>query len=66
MLILGCIKEIHDFDLVVSLPNGHFGVVPITHICDVYTETLHHLAMVNDEDNPEQVWMSSSRIMEIS
>ena len=56
MLILGCIEEMHDFDMSVSLPNGHSGTVPITQICDVYTKALHRLAIEEEEeDGVEQV-----------
>ena len=55
MLIIGCIQEINNFNMLVSLPNGHSGVVPITSVCDVYTKKLHELAVVEDENNMEQV-----------
>lgn len=40
MLFLGCIKEVTVFELVISLPNGLTGFVPVTHISDAYSELL--------------------------
>lgn len=40
MLLLGCVKEASDYELVVSLPNGLSGFVPVTQICDAYSKML--------------------------
>lgn len=40
MLLLGCVKEVSDYELVVSLPNGLSGFVPVTQICDAYSKML--------------------------
>ncbi|XP_051656636.1 protein RRP5 homolog isoform X1 [Manacus candei] len=40
MLLLGCIKEITEYELVISLPNGLLGFVPITQISDAYSKLL--------------------------
>uniref|UniRef100_A0A8C3PJU4 Protein RRP5 homolog n=1 Tax=Calidris pygmaea TaxID=425635 RepID=A0A8C3PJU4_9CHAR len=40
MLFLGCIKEVSDYELVVSLPNGLSGFVPVTQISDAYSTLL--------------------------
>ncbi|XP_042719783.1 protein RRP5 homolog [Lagopus leucura] len=40
MLLLGCIKEVTVFELVISLPNGLTGFVPVTQISDAYSELL--------------------------
>ncbi|XP_061228578.1 protein RRP5 homolog isoform X2 [Neopsephotus bourkii] len=40
MLLLGCIKEVSDYELVVSLPNGLSGFVPVTQISDAYNKLL--------------------------
>ncbi|KAM9012126.1 protein RRP5 homolog isoform 1-T3 [Ara ararauna] len=40
MLLLGCIKEVTDYELVVSLPNGVSGFVPVTQISDAYSKLL--------------------------
>uniref|UniRef100_A0A8C3B8X6 Protein RRP5 homolog n=1 Tax=Cairina moschata TaxID=8855 RepID=A0A8C3B8X6_CAIMO len=40
MLLLGCIKEVSDFELVISLPNGLTGFVPVTQISDAYSKML--------------------------
>ena len=44
MLVLGCVKEVHDYHLDVSLPNGLTGRVPITAVSDGYTDLLQKLA----------------------
>ncbi|XP_015722403.1 protein RRP5 homolog isoform X3 [Coturnix japonica] len=41
MLFLGCIKEVTVFELVISLPNGLTGFVPVTQISDAYSELLN-------------------------
>ncbi|XP_069652986.1 protein RRP5 homolog [Haliaeetus albicilla] len=40
MLVLGCIKEVSDYELVISLPNGLSGFVPVTQISDAYSKLL--------------------------
>ncbi|NXA52839.1 RRP5 protein, partial [Nothocercus julius] len=40
MLLLGCVKEVNDFELVISLPNGLCGFVPVTQISDAYSKML--------------------------
>ncbi|XP_054974742.1 protein RRP5 homolog isoform X2 [Sorex araneus] len=40
MRILGCVKEVKQLELVVSLPNGLQGFVQVTEICDAYTKKL--------------------------
>ncbi|XP_064572523.1 protein RRP5 homolog isoform X1 [Zonotrichia leucophrys gambelii] len=40
MLLLGCIKEVSDYELTVSLPNGLSGFVPVTQISDAYSSLL--------------------------
>jgi len=44
MLVLGCVAEVRDFELVVALPNGLRGCVAITNISDAYTSLLQQLA----------------------
>lgn len=44
MLILGCVKKIQDYQLIVSLPNGNHGIVSIANISDAYTSLLHKLS----------------------
>ncbi|KAM6185656.1 protein RRP5 homolog [Rhynchocyon petersi] len=41
MRILGCVKEVSDLELVISLPNGLRGFVQVTEICDAYTKMLN-------------------------
>lgn len=40
MRILGCVKEVRQLELVISLPNGLQGFVQVTEICDAYTKKL--------------------------
>ncbi|XP_032844612.2 protein RRP5 homolog [Tyto alba] len=40
MLLLGCIKEVSDYELVISLPSGLSGFVPVTQISDAYSKML--------------------------
>ncbi|XP_042545191.1 protein RRP5 homolog isoform X1 [Dipodomys spectabilis] len=41
MRILGCVKEVNELELVVSLPNGLQGFVQVTEICDAYNKKLN-------------------------
>ncbi|XP_059955998.1 protein RRP5 homolog isoform X2 [Mesoplodon densirostris] len=41
MRILGCVKEVNELELVISLPNGLQGCVQVTEICDAYTAKLN-------------------------
>ncbi|XP_062988666.1 protein RRP5 homolog [Elgaria multicarinata webbii] len=41
VLLLGCVKESNQFELVISLPNGLTGFVQVTHICDAYNIMLN-------------------------
>uniref|UniRef100_A0A3Q3BFM7 Programmed cell death 11 n=1 Tax=Kryptolebias marmoratus TaxID=37003 RepID=A0A3Q3BFM7_KRYMA len=40
MLFLGCVKEVTDFEVTVSLPCGLQGFLSIKNICDSYTKLL--------------------------
>nr|DBA15081.1 TPA: hypothetical protein GDO54_004338 [Pyxicephalus adspersus] len=40
MLFLGCIREVKDFELVISLPYNLIGFVQATNICEAYTKLL--------------------------
>lgn len=40
MLMLGCVKEVTDFEVMVSLPCGLQGFLSIKNICDSYTKLL--------------------------
>ncbi|XP_051837292.1 protein RRP5 homolog isoform X1 [Antechinus flavipes] len=41
MRLLGCVKEINNLELVISLPNGLWGYVQATNISDAYTKKLN-------------------------
>lgn len=52
MLFLGCVKEVTDFEVTVSLPCGLQGFLSIKNICDAYTKLLtEHLE--SDQDDTE-------------
>jgi len=55
MLVLGCVAEIRDFELVVALPNGLRGAVAITDISDAYTALLQKLASSDDTSADNEV-----------
>lgn len=38
--MLGCVKEVTDFEVTVSLPCGMQGFLSIRNICDSYTKLL--------------------------
>lgn len=40
MKVLGAIKEVNEYDMVISLPNGLSGFVHIMHINEKITEKL--------------------------
>ncbi|XP_054839484.1 protein RRP5 homolog [Eublepharis macularius] len=40
MLVLGCVKEVNEFELTISLPNGLSGNVQVTCICEAYNKML--------------------------
>jgi len=54
MLVLGCVAEVRDFELVIALPNGLRGSVAITNISDAYTALLQRLAS-SDVDAADDV-----------
>ncbi|XP_030586460.1 protein RRP5 homolog isoform X2 [Archocentrus centrarchus] len=51
MLMLGCVKEVTDFEVTVSLPSGLQGFFSIKNICDSYTKMLsEQLESADTED----------------
>lgn len=40
MLMLGCVKEVADFEVTVGLPCGLQGFLSIKNICDSYAKLL--------------------------
>ncbi|XP_068606968.1 protein RRP5 homolog [Brachionichthys hirsutus] len=40
MLMLGCVKEVADFEVMVSLPCGLLGFLSIKNVCDSYAKLL--------------------------
>lgn len=39
-LLLGCVKEVNDFEIVVGLPSGLTGYLPVTNISESYNKIL--------------------------
>lgn len=52
-LMLGCVKEVSEFEVVVGLPSGLVGYLPIYNICDSYTKILNN--RLDSEDISEEV-----------
>uniref|UniRef100_A0ABM0MCT6 Protein RRP5 homolog n=1 Tax=Saccoglossus kowalevskii TaxID=10224 RepID=A0ABM0MCT6_SACKO len=50
MLLLGAVKEIHEYELIISLPHGLTGYVAITDISDVYNRLLQRFTDGDNED----------------
>ncbi|XP_044173478.1 protein RRP5 homolog [Acropora millepora] len=53
MKLLGAIKEVNEFDLVVSLPNGLHGFIHSTHINEKITEKLHEEMNAGESNDDE-------------
>ncbi|XP_029949686.1 protein RRP5 homolog isoform X2 [Salarias fasciatus] len=51
MLLLGCVKDVSDFEVTVSLPCGLQGFLSIRNICDSYTKLLNE--QLDSEDSEE-------------
>jgi len=51
--VLGCVRQVHELDMVVSLPNGLTGTVAITDFSDAYTSLLQALADGTESDLAE-------------
>lgn len=52
-LMLGCVKEVSDFEAVVGFPSGLVGYLPICNICDSYTSILKD--KLDSEDSLKEV-----------
>ncbi|KAM3865426.1 protein RRP5 homolog [Diretmus argenteus] len=52
MLMLGCVKEVTDFEVTVGLPCGLQGYLSIKNICDSYTKLLSEQL---DADDTEEI-----------
>ncbi|XP_072042808.1 LOW QUALITY PROTEIN: protein RRP5 homolog [Amphiura filiformis] len=52
MLLLAVVKEARDYEIVLSLPGGSSGFLPITSISDIYTKRLEKLSN-NDEEGAD-------------
>lgn len=50
LLVLGRVKEVQDFKVMVSLPNGLLATLPITAVSDTYTQRLQSVADSSSDD----------------
>ena len=50
LLVLGRVKEVQDFKVMVSLPHSLLAALPITNISDVYTHRLQSVVDANADD----------------
>lgn len=50
MLILGCVKEVTDFEVTVSLPCGLQGFLSIKNICESYAKQLSKQLEADDSE----------------
>ncbi|ELT97129.1 hypothetical protein CAPTEDRAFT_227890 [Capitella teleta] len=53
-LVMGCIKNVLDYELKVQFPNNLSGIVPITGLCSAYQELLE-LAAKGDTSRMEEL-----------
>lgn len=53
MKVLGAIKEVNEYDMVISLPNGLSGFLHITHINEKITEKLKEGLEVGETKDSE-------------
>ncbi|KAL1005879.1 hypothetical protein UPYG_G00065090 [Umbra pygmaea] len=56
-LMLGCVKEVTDFEVIISLPSGLLGYLNISNICDAYTKILSEQL---DSEDTEEIFALSS------
>ncbi|XP_076065357.1 ribosomal RNA Processing 5 [Oratosquilla oratoria] len=50
MQCFGCVQAVRDYEVIVSLPHGLVGTVPITHISDAYTANLRKVTEAADSE----------------
>ncbi|KAK3095914.1 hypothetical protein FSP39_020750 [Pinctada imbricata] len=48
MVVLGCVKEVREYEVMMGLPNNLSGSVPITNISEAYKTQLHTLTQAGD------------------
>lgn len=53
MKVLGAIREVNEYDMIISLPNGLSGFVHITHINEKITERLKEVLQADDSKDDE-------------
>lgn len=55
MKLLGAIREVNEYDMAISLPNGLSGFVHITHINETITERLKEVLQQADDSKETEV-----------
>ena len=50
---MGAIREVNEYDMAISLPNGLSGFVHITHVNEKITERLKEMLQSDDSDSKE-------------
>jgi ribosomal protein S1 len=59
--LLGRVKEVKDFKVMVSLPHGLLGTLPVTAVNAAYTQRLQDVAnAAEDEEVEEVIWFLCS------
>ncbi|KPP72797.1 protein RRP5-like, partial [Scleropages formosus] len=53
-LILGCVKEVTDFEVVISLPSGITGFLPVTNLSEAYRKML--CSQLDLDDDTEEIF----------
>lgn len=66
MLILGCVKEVTDFEVTVSLPCGLQGYLSIKNICDSYAKQLSKQLDADDSEVRTRVEAASTMCVALS
>ncbi|XP_068709241.1 protein RRP5 homolog [Montipora foliosa] len=65
MKVLGVIKEVNEFDLAISLPNGLTGFVSITDINDKVTEKLQEELQAKNSEDDEAYFLELSMYFKV-
>ena len=57
MVVLGCVKAIHEYEVIMGLPNNLTGTVSIANISDGYKALLQKLAHGDEDPTVTEVYM---------
>lgn len=53
MKVLGAIREVNEYDMAISLPNGLSGFVHIMHVNEKITDRLKEVLEADDSDSKD-------------